>query len=77
MAVASIVFVLEVPDHDPGFAQVGPVVAIEALLSQAVVERFDVAVVSRRAWRDVGQPDLAVAEALQCLGNQLRAVVHP
>src|SRR5258708_1312929 len=27
--------------------------------------------------RNVGQPDLSVAELLQCFGNQFRSVVHP
>ena len=48
MAVSVVVLMFEVADHHPGFVQVGPVVAVEALLPQAVVERFDVAVVPRR-----------------------------
>ena len=46
--------VLEVGDRDAGFEQVGPVVAVEALLAQAVVERFDEWVIPRRSGRDVG-----------------------
>jgi hypothetical protein len=40
-------FALEVTDHDAGLEQGVPVVAVQALLAQAVVERFDVAVVPR------------------------------
>jgi hypothetical protein len=47
VAVPLIMFVLEVADHHPGFQQVGPVVAVEALLPESVVERFDVAVIPR------------------------------
>jgi hypothetical protein len=42
-----VVFVLEVADDHAGLEQGVPVVAIEALLAQAVVERFDVGVVPR------------------------------
>ena len=52
MAVGGVVFVLEVGNRDAGFEQVGPVVAVEALLAQAVVERFDEPVVPRRSWLD-------------------------
>jgi hypothetical protein len=38
VAVGGVVFVLEVGDADAGFEQVGPVIAVEALLAQAVVE---------------------------------------
>jgi hypothetical protein len=47
MAVSMIVLVLEVADHHTSFEQVGPVVAVEALLPEAIVERFDVPVVPR------------------------------
>ena len=45
VSVSAVVFVLEVADDHPGLEQGVPVVAVEALLSQPVVERFDVAVV--------------------------------
>jgi hypothetical protein len=45
MAVSMIVLVFEVADHHAGFEQGVPVVAVEALLTQSVVERFDVPVV--------------------------------
>jgi hypothetical protein len=35
-----IVFVLEVADDHTGFEQVGPVIAVEALPSEPVVERL-------------------------------------
>ena len=47
VAVSAIVVALEVTDHYPGFAQGRPMVAVQALLPQPVVERFDVAVVPR------------------------------
>jgi hypothetical protein len=47
VAVPVIVLVFEVTDHHAGFEQIRPVVAVETLLPQAVVERFDVAVVPR------------------------------
>ena len=47
MPVSVVVLVFEVPDDDPGLEQGVPVVAVEALLSEPVVERFDVAVVPR------------------------------
>ena len=77
MAVSMIVLVFEVADHHPGFEQSVPVVAVEALLPEAVVERFDVPVVPRRSGRNVGQSDLTFAKLLQRLGNQFRTVVHP
>lgn len=45
MPVSVVVFVLEVADHYPGLEQGVPVVAVEALLPESVVERFDVTVV--------------------------------
>jgi hypothetical protein len=33
MAMSMIMVILEVADHDPGFAQAGPMVAVEALLA--------------------------------------------
>jgi hypothetical protein len=52
MPVPVVVLVLEVADHHPGFEQGRPVVAVEALLPESVVERFDVAVVPRGTGRD-------------------------
>lgn len=42
MSVSLIVLVFEVTDHHPNLEQTVPVVAVEALLAQAIVERFDV-----------------------------------
>lgn len=42
--VPLVVLGLEIADHDTGFEQVGPVVAVEALGAQPAVERLDVAV---------------------------------
>ena len=47
MPVAVVVLVFEVADDHPGLEQGVPVVAVEALLAQPVVERFDVAVAPR------------------------------
>src|SRR5271165_2153923 len=47
MAVAVVVLVFEVADDHPGLEQTVPVVAVEALLAESVVKRFDVAVVPR------------------------------
>jgi len=44
VAASTIVVALEATDHHPGFAQGRPMVAVQALLAQPVVERFDVAV---------------------------------
>jgi len=57
MAVAVVVLVFEVADDHPGLGRGVPVVAVEALLPESVVERFDVAVVPRRPWRNVTQPE--------------------
>ena len=40
-AVPTIVVVFEVADHHPGLEQRGPVVAVETLVTQPMVERFD------------------------------------
>ena len=53
MPVAVAVLVFEVADNHPGFEQTVPMVAIEALLAQPIVERFDVAVVPGRSGRKV------------------------
>jgi hypothetical protein len=45
-------------------------------LRRRLFERFDAAVVPRRARQNLGQPDLAGTKSLQRLGNQLRTVVH-
>jgi hypothetical protein len=47
VAVSVIVLVLEVADDHASLEQGVPVVAVEALLPEAVVERFDVAVIPR------------------------------
>lgn len=47
MPVAAIMLIFKVPDDHSGFEQGVPVGAVEALLAQSVVERFDVAVVPR------------------------------
>jgi hypothetical protein len=47
VAVSVVVLVLEVTDDHAGLEQTVPVVAVEALLAQAVVEGFDVGVVPR------------------------------
>ena len=47
MTVAVVVLVFEVADDHAGLEQGVPVVAVEALLAESVVERFDVAVVPR------------------------------
>ena len=77
MPMPMIMLMLEVADDHPGLQQTVPMVAVEALRPKAIVERFDITVVPRGTRRDVAQPDLAVAEPLQRLRNQLRAVVHP
>jgi hypothetical protein len=45
VAVSLVVFLLGVADDHTGLEQGVPVVAVEALLPESVVERFDVAVV--------------------------------
>jgi hypothetical protein len=47
MPVAMVVLLLEVADDHPGLEQTVPVVAVEALLPESAVERFDIAVVPR------------------------------
>ena len=47
VSVSVVVLVLEVADDHAGLEQGVPVVAVEALLPESVVERFDVAVVPR------------------------------
>ena len=47
VTVSMVVLVLEVPDHHPGLEQTVPVIAVEALLAQAVGERLDVPVIPR------------------------------
>src|ERR1700733_5847672 len=58
LAVSVIMVALEVTDYHPGFAQGRPMVAVHAPFAQAVVERFDVAVVPWRARRYIRQPHL-------------------
>jgi hypothetical protein len=77
MPVAAVLFVFEVADDHPGFEQTVRVVAVEALLAYPVVERFDISVVPQLSGRNVGHTDLAFAELLQRLRNELRSVVHP
>lgn len=48
----------EIADYDAGFEQARPAVPVEALPSQSVVERFDVAVVPRRTRRMYESPTL-------------------
>ena len=72
-----VVVVFEVLDHHPRFEQASPVISVQALLPQPIVERFDVSVVPRRPRRDVGDTDTVSAELLQHMGNELRTVVHP
>jgi hypothetical protein len=57
VAVPAFVLVLEVADDDSGVEQGVSMVAVEALLPEPVVERFDVAIVPWCVWRDVGQAD--------------------
>ena len=45
VTVSVIMVMLVVADHHSGFAQAGPVVAVQALLTEPVVERFDISVV--------------------------------
>lgn len=54
VSVSVVVLAFEVPDRHPGFEQRGPVVAVEALIPKAIVERFDVPVVPRGSGRKVG-----------------------
>jgi hypothetical protein len=44
VAVSAVVLVFEVADDDAGLEQGVPVVTVEALLPETIVERFDVAV---------------------------------
>jgi hypothetical protein len=77
VAVSVVVFVEGFADDQAGLEQGVPVVAVEALLPESIIERFDVAVVPRTARRDVDHAGLVLAEALQRLGNQFWSVVHP
>jgi hypothetical protein len=72
MPVSAVVLVLDVAEDDSCLEQGGSVVTVEALLPQAVVERFDVAGVPRRTGRNVVQADPSVADPLQRQENQLR-----
>jgi hypothetical protein len=69
VTVSVVVFVLEVADDHTGLEQSVPVVAVETLLAQSVIERFDVAVDPRAAGRNVDQAGLVLAEPLQRLGT--------
>ena len=67
MAVSVVVVGLEVVDDHAGLEQRVRMVAVEALLPQAVVEQFDVGVDPQTARRNVDQAGLVLAEPLQRL----------
>jgi hypothetical protein len=73
VAVSLAVLVLEVADDQAGLEQGVPVVAVEALLAQKVVERLDVPAHPRTARWNVGDASLAIAKALQ----RLRKLASP
>src|SRR5690606_18691174 len=73
MTVSVIVVVLEVLDHHPGLEQSGPVVAVQTLIAQPVVERFDEPVVPRRTRRNVGHPHRPSTEVPQRFRDELKA----
>ena len=70
-----VVSVLEVGDPDSGVKQGEPLIHVQALVSDAIVERLDEPVTPRFTWRDVPDPDLVLAELSQCFGDEFGAVV--
>ena len=75
MPVTSVVIGLPVGDPDFGVEQRDPLVHVQALVADTIVERLDEPVTPRFTWRDVPDPDLVLAELSQCFGDEFGAVV--
>ena len=66
----------EVLDDDAGLCQGPQLLAIEALIPEAAVERFHEPVLLRAGRFDVDRPDFLIRQPLlEFLGDELRAVV--
>ncbi len=74
VAVSMVVLGLEVADDHAGLEQGVPVFAVEALLPESVVERFDVNVVLRTPRRDVRHAGLVTTSSKR---NAVRARRNP
>ena len=71
-----VVVLTEVFDHDPGLGEGPELLAVEAFIAEAGVERFDEAVLPRACRGDVEGLDFLLCEpALEFLGDELRSVV--
>ncbi len=76
MGPLGVVVLTEVFDHDPGLGEGPKLLAVEAFVADAGVERFDKAVLPRACRGDVEGLDFLLCEpALELLGDKLRAVV--
>ena len=71
-----VVFEAEVFDHDADLGQRPKLLAVEAFVAEAGVERLDKAVLPRARRSDVDGLDVLRSQpALEFLGDELRAVV--
>ena len=76
MGPLGVVVLTEVFDHDPGLGEGPELLAVEAFIAEAGVERFDEAVLPRACRGDVEGLDFLLCEpALEFLGDELRSVV--
>ena len=77
MAVVGVVVVFPVGDPDFGVEQGDPLVHVQALIADPVVEQLDEPVTPWLAGWDLADPDLVLAKLSQCFGDQFGSVVAP
>jgi len=71
-----VVVLTEVFYHDPGLGEGPKLLAVKAFVAEAVVERFDEAVLPRARRGDLDGLNILLCEtALEFLGDELRFVV--
>ena len=73
--MALVVAGFPVGDADLGVEQGEPLIHVQAFLADSVVERLDEPVPPWLTWRDVTDPDVALAESLQRFRDEFWAVV--
>ena len=75
MPVMGVVVSLPVLDPDLGVEKGEPLVHVQTLLANTVVERLDEPVAPWLTGRDVTNPDLIFAKVSQCFGHEFWAIV--
>src|SRR5690554_6023389 len=75
MPTSMVVLVFPIADHDPGMQQRVEAVDVQTLVAEPRVERLDISVSPRLAWRNVGEPGSCARPVREGVGNELWPVV--